>query len=182
METQLRRCKAIVSGILLSAGETRGESAVKTTLRAFLDDLVEEWRASRSIASFAYDNRIRADIAVVSDSALKQAILNVLDNAQEASPQWASLEAGIEDESLVLVVTDAGSGFAPAMLAQFGKPYQSSKGKPGGGLGLFLVVNVLRTLGGAVAARNRAGNGAVVEIRLPLAAISLERKEDEHRE
>ncbi|MBK4737981.1 ATP-binding protein [Noviherbaspirillum pedocola] len=176
METQLRRCKSIVSGILLSAGETRGESAVKTTLRDFLDDLVAEWRASRPIVSFAYDNRIHDDIAVVSDSALKQAIQNVLDNALEASPQWLSLEAGVADNSLLLVVTDAGSGFAPAMLSQFGKPYQSSKGKPGGGLGLFLVVNVLRTLGGTVAARNRAGNGAVVEMYLPLSAISLEGK------
>jgi two-component system sensor histidine kinase RegB len=103
----------------------------------------------------------------------------VLDNALEASPQWLGLEAGIESEELLLVVTDAGAGFAPAMLAQFGKPYQSSKGKPGGGLGLFLVVNVLRTLGGTVSARNRAGNGAIVEIRLPLAAISLERKKGE---
>jgi two-component system sensor histidine kinase RegB len=180
MQTQLRRCKAIVSGILLSAGEARGESAVKTTLRAFLDELVQEWRSSRPIVAFAYDNRIAHDIAVVSDSALKQAIMNVLDNALEASPQWLRLEAACEDETLKLVVTDAGAGFAPAMLAQFGKPYQSSKGKPGGGLGLFLVVNVLRTLGGSVSARNRAGNGAAVEISLPLAAISLEPEEGTH--
>ena len=33
------------------------------------------------------------------------------------------------------------------MLAQLGKPYQSTKGRPGGGLGLFLVVNVARTPG-----------------------------------
>ena len=60
------------------------------------------------------------------------------------------------------------------MLAQFGKPYQSSKGRPGGGLGLFLVVNVARTLGGSVAARNRAEGGAVVTITLPMAAITLD--------
>jgi hypothetical protein len=54
-------------------------------------------------------------------------------------------------------VTDRGPGFAPAMLAQFGKPYQSSKGRPGGGLGLFLVVNVARTLGGACRPSQPAG-------------------------
>jgi two-component system sensor histidine kinase RegB len=59
------------------------------------------------------------------------------------------------------------------MLAQFGKPYQSSKGRPGSGLGLFLVVNVIRTLGGTVEARN-LDKGAVVELRLPLSAIALE--------
>ena len=60
------------------------------------------------------------------------------------------------------------------MLAQLGKPYQSSKGRPGGGLGLFLVVNVARTLGGSVTARNRPEGGAVVTLTLPLAAITLD--------
>jgi two-component system sensor histidine kinase RegB len=110
----------------------------------------------------------------VFDSTLKQTIFNVLDNALEASPEWLSLEAKREADSLKLSVTDAGPGFAPAMLAQFGKPYQSSKGRPGGGLGLFLAVNVSRTLGGTVTARNRAEGGAVVELTLPLTAISLE--------
>ena len=39
------------------------------------------------------------------------------------------------------------------MLSHFGQPYRSSKGKPGGGLGLFLSVNVARLLGGRI---NRA--------------------------
>jgi two-component system sensor histidine kinase RegB len=174
MQAQLQRCKTIVSGILLSAGETRSESSVKTTINKFLNDLVKEWRSIRPIVSFAYENRIQQDLPVVFDSALKQTIFNVLDNALEASPHWLSFEAKREADSLKLLITDAGPGFAPAMLAQFGKPYQSSKGRPGGGLGLFLAVNVTRTLGGTVAARNRAEGGAVVELTLPLTAISLE--------
>ena len=60
-------------------------------------------------------------------------------------------------------VRDDGPGFAPEMLAQFGKPYQSSKGRPGGGLGLFLSVNVARTLGGSdrgAQSRRRRRRGA----------------------
>jgi two-component system sensor histidine kinase RegB len=174
MQAQLQRCKTIVSGILLSAGETRGESSVKTTISTFLNDLVKEWRSIRPIVSFDYENRIQQDLPVVFDSALKQTIFNVLDNALEASPDWLGLEAKREADSLKLLITDAGPGFAPAMLAQFGKPYQSSKGRPGGGLGLFLAVNVTRTLGGTVTARNRTEGGAVVELALPLAAITLE--------
>ena len=179
MQVQLQRCKAIVSGILLSAGEARGEASGKTTIITFLDDLVEEWHSSRPVVSFAYDNRIRQDLPVVFESTLKQMIFNVLDNALEASPQWLSFEAMREAGTLKLAVTDAGPGFAPAMLAHFGKPYQSSKGRPGGGLGLFLVVNVARTLGGTVAARNRPEGGAIVELALPLSAISLE-EESQH--
>jgi two-component system sensor histidine kinase RegB len=174
MQTQLKRCKSIVSGVLLAAGETRGESAARTTIRTFLDQLVDEWKASRPVHAFTYNNRIGDDVPVVFDSALRQMIDNVLDNALEASPDWVGLDASVENGLLSLAVTDAGPGFAPAMLAHFGKPYQSSKGRPGGGLGLFLVVNVARTLGGSVAASNRAEGGALVRLTLPLSAISLE--------
>jgi two-component system, sensor histidine kinase RegB len=178
MQAQLQRCKKIVSGILLSAGEARGESSAKTTISTFLNELAKEWRTNRPNVSFDYENRIALDedLPVVFDAALKQTIFNILDNAFEASPQWLSLEAKRDADTLKLAVTDAGPGFAPAMLAQFGKPYQSSKGRPGGGLGLFLAVNVSRTLGGTVTARNRPEGGAVVELNLPLTAITLARE------
>ncbi|MYN02887.1 sensor histidine kinase [Pseudoduganella sp. DS3] len=173
MQTQLQRCKTIVTGILLSAGETRGEYSAKTTLRAFLNGLLEEWRGNRPVVAFEYDDERLEDIPVVFESALKQTIFNLLDNALEASPLWVRLDASVEDDMLKLAVSDRGPGFAPAMLAKFGKPYQSSKGRPGSGLGLFLVVNVARTLGGTVEARNLQ-QGALVELRLPLSAIALE--------
>ena len=173
MQTQLQRCKAIVTGILLSAGETRGESSAKTTLRTFLGDLLDEWRGNRPVVAFDYQDQLPSDMPVVFESALKQTIFNLLDNALEASPQWVGLTASVDGELLKIAVSDHGPGFAPAMLAQFGKPYQSSKGRPGSGLGLFLVVNVARTLGGSVEARNLE-RGASVELRLPLSAIALE--------
>ncbi|WP_293779025.1 ATP-binding protein [uncultured Oxalicibacterium sp.] len=179
MEAQIQRCKSIVSSILLSAGEARGESSVKTTLRTFLDELVAEWRENRSVAAFDYINRIEQDVPVVFDSVLKQMICNVLDNAAEASPRWVGFDVAREGQSLCLRITDAGPGFPPAMLPQLGKPYQSTKGRPGRGLGLFLVVNVARKLGGTIAARNREEGGAIVEVTLPLAAISLEEEEND---
>jgi two-component system sensor histidine kinase RegB len=178
MQTQLKRCKSIVTGILLSAGETRGESAVRTTIRTFLDGLADEWQDSRPVRDFSYHNRIEHDLPVAFDSALKQMIDNVLDNALEASPDWVGLDAVVEDHTLILTVLDRGPGFAAGILAQFGKPYQSTKGRPGGGVGLFLAVNVARTLGGAVAAINRPEGGARVRLTLPLSAIALDQKPD----
>jgi two-component system sensor histidine kinase RegB len=182
MQTQLKRCKAIVSGILLSAGEARGESAERTTISRFLDQLAVGWEASRPVRTFIYNNRIAEDLRVASDSALRQTVDNLLDNALEASPDWVYMDAHIDERTLVLTVFDRGPGFAPSMLAHFGKPYQSTKGKPGGGLGLFLAVNVVRKLGGTVTARNRRqdeGGGAEVSVRLPLAAIELEEEIDD---
>ena len=173
METQLQRCKAIVSGILLSSGEARGESSSRTMIRSFLDQLAAEWRTSRPVHDFDYQNRLVQDLPVVFDSTLKQMIFNVLDNALEASPDWVAMEAGRDGDSLVLTISDTGPGFTPAMLANFGKPYHSTKDRPGHGLGLFLVVNVSRTLGGTVAAGNRKEGGALVRLTLPLAAVTL---------
>ncbi|MDN8612706.1 ATP-binding protein [Variovorax ginsengisoli] len=179
MQAQVQRCKATLSGILLSAGEARGESSLETTVSTFLDDTAEEWRSTRPVLAFEYENRFGHDLPMVSDSALKQTLCNVLDNALQASPDWVRLEATHDGDTLRLTVTDAGPGFAPGMLADFGKPYLSTKGRPEGGLGLFLVVNVARTLGGKVSARNRPEGGAEVTLTLPLASIILEEEEDE---
>jgi two-component system sensor histidine kinase RegB len=179
METQLQRCKTIVSGILLSAGETRGESSSATTITTFMNSLVEEWRHTRVRSALHYVNQFGQDMPVVSDSAVKQMIFNVLDNAVESSGQWLHLTVSREGGNLVLRCTDRGPGFSPATLAQFGKPYNSSKGRPGGGLGLFLVVNVARTLGGEVTASNPTQGGACVTIKLPLAAMVLPDGTDE---
>jgi len=173
MEAQVRRCKAIVTGTLLSAGEARGESATVTTLQDFLDDLVEEWRDVHPSANLSYEGAVADDLPIASDSALKQVMFNVLDNAVEASPQWIGFEANREGEMLVLAVTDLGPGFAPGMAEQIGKSYRSSKGGQGRGLGLFLVVNVLRKLGGQVEAANRPEGGAIVTMALPLATLAV---------
>ncbi|MEI2417548.1 ATP-binding protein [Orrella sp. JC864] len=182
MQAQVQRCKSIVSGILLSAGEARGEAPVQTTVRTFLDDLVAQWQATRPGARLHYHNDFGQDLLMVSDSAIKQMIGNVLDNALEASPDWVQLRAERADDGLRITVTDRGPGFDPGMLKQLGKPYQSSKGRPGGGLGLFLVVNVARTLGGHVGAQNLPEGGAKVVLTLPLSAITLDFTEEEHGE
>ena len=174
MQLQLERCKTIVSGILLSAGNMRAESLIQTTASAFLDDVVAAWRTTRPVKKFDYMKRVVDDLTIVSDEGLKQTICNILDNALEASPDWLAFEAFRDGDDLLLRVFDNGPGFAPSMLERFGQPYQSSKGRPGGGLGLFLAVNVVRALGGHIEARNRELGGALVTLQLPLASLTLE--------
>ncbi len=176
MQRQIDRCKSIVSGILVSAGETRADAPVETTLHAFLDDLVAEWKRTRGVPGLAYE-REGLDVPIISDTALQQMIANVLDNAHEAAPATPpALHASWDDDTLLLRVRDRGPGFPPAMLERLGTPYQSSKGTPGRGLGLFLAVNVARTLGGSVQAHNLPEGGAQVLISLPLAALAPEKE------
>jgi two-component system sensor histidine kinase RegB len=174
MQAAVLRCKSIVSGILQSSGEARGEAPRVTTVNRFVAEMVGEWRAARSAAKLHYDNRFGRDVSIVADSTLKQVVFNLLDNAFEASPHWIGLTAEHEGETLVLRVSDAGPGFTPEMIEQFGKPYRSTKGRAGSGLGLFLVVNVVRKLGGSVTAQNRPEGGAVVTVNLPLDTLEIE--------
>ncbi|HVY81803.1 MAG TPA: ATP-binding protein [Steroidobacteraceae bacterium] len=172
MQAAIERCKAIVTGILKSAGEARGDAPSVTTVNTFLADIVKEWQTAMTGARLRYRNMLDEDVSIVADSTLKQIVFNLLDNAYEASPQWIQLTASREGETLSLEVRDAGAGFPPEMLEHLGTPYQSTKGR-GGGLGLFLVVNVVRKLGGSVAARNLPDRGAAVTLSLPLRALTV---------
>ncbi|SON58060.1 Sensor histidine kinase RegB [Hartmannibacter diazotrophicus] len=172
MQAQVARCKAIVSGILLSAGEARGEGTVRSSVNAFLDNVVVEWHAGRSQVYLDYANLFGDDVPIVADTALKQVVFNILDNAADVSPQWVGVVISRRGNQLVISVRDRGPGFAEDILDDVGKPYRSTKGRPGGGLGLFLVTNVARKLGGSFTARNLPEGGALVEIALPLAAFA----------
>ncbi len=173
METALKRCQSIVTGILVSAGEARGEGSSPTTVAEFLEALAEEWRNARSRTTLHVVNAFGEDLPIVSDVTLKQAVFNVLDNAFEVSRYWIELLAERDGDNLVLSISDRGPGFSKEMLAQLGKPYQSSKGRAGGGLGLFLVMNVVRKLGGSMTAENLRNRGAKVKLILPLSTLAI---------
>ncbi|HLH10753.1 MAG TPA: ATP-binding protein [Methylovirgula sp.] len=174
MRNAVGRCKETLSQILLAAGEARGENAERTTIVEFLDEVVAEWQESRAPKHLDYVARIDRNMGIVSDSVLRQVLFNVLDNALEASPDWIRVEASRRAEYLVVKIRDKGPGFAPEILANFGKPYQSTKQRSGRGLGLFLVVNVLRKLGGTILPKNNREGGASVELSLPIMALSVE--------
>jgi len=176
---ELERCKTIVSGILMSAGEMRGIAPAVTTLRGFIGEILREWRP-RMPGELRFLDSIDEDRSIVSDPGLRQVIGNVIDNAVEVSPDLVVIEAWVESGRLVLTVSDRGPGFDPEILPRVGQPYASTKGRDGGGLGLFLVVNVIRKLGGKVAVDNLPDRGARVQLAIPLATLAYEpRKGDD---
>jgi two-component system sensor histidine kinase RegB len=102
MRAALGRCKETLSRILLAAGEARGERAERTTLVEFLDDVVADWQETRAPIHLDYAHRIEADTGIVSDTVLRQVLMNVFDNALEASPHWINIEASRQDDTLVV--------------------------------------------------------------------------------
>jgi len=173
MEAAVQRCKMIVSRILMSAGEARGEAPQRTTMRAFLASIVDDWQGTHGLQELALVDQFSPDMPIISDPALRQVIGTAIVNAAEVSPEWVGLYAAREGETLLLTVADRGPGFPDDLLAEFGRPYRSTKERPGAGLGLFLLVNVVRKLGGNATGDNPPGGGARVTIRIPLAALAV---------
>jgi two-component system sensor histidine kinase RegB len=174
MQAAVQRCKTIVTGILLSSGEARGEAPAVMTAGAFLEEIVQEWRNTHPQVLLSYRIEQIEAMRIVADPVIRQVITNVLDNAGEASGDLIALTADRTEDMLRIAVEDDGPGFTPEMLANFGKPYRSSKGRLGSGLGLFLVVNVMRKLGGAVIPANAPRGGATVMLSFPLAILEVE--------
>lgn len=167
MQAEVQRCKAIVSDILQSAGQPRGEAMASVAAGPFLDAVAQAWRPTHPQVALDYVGAGTGAAMIAIDPALRQAIWNLLDNAAEASPGGVQLRTAVEEGMLVIAVNDWGPGFAPETLARAGQPNRSMKGA-GHGLGLFLAANVARRLGGRLDARNRPGGGAEVRLSLPL--------------
>ncbi len=168
MQAEVQRCKAIVSDILHSAGQPRGEAMESVAAGAFLDTVVEAWRPNHPHVPLDHVREGLDTAVIAAGPALRQAIWNLLDNAAEASPTGIRLCASMEDHMLAIAVHDKGPGFEPETLGKVGQLYQSTKGA-GHGLGLFLAANVARRHGGRLEPRNHEEGGAEVRLLLPLA-------------
>jgi two-component system sensor histidine kinase RegB len=173
MQAEVERCKTIVTGILMSAGEARGEAPTVTTLGGFLSEIVADWREkSNDAMGVVLRGPTPRDPRIIADPALKQVFSALLDNAYEAGAERMVIAATLADDLLSVEFNDDGPGFSPDILERVGQPYQSTKGRAGAGLGLFLLVNVMRKLGGGVVAANRRDGGACVRLTLPLEALA----------
>jgi len=170
MRAEVERCKAIVTGILMSAGEARGQAPERTTLRAFVADVVASWNGD-GVAVQIHDE-LAQNPSIIADPALRQVLGVLFDNAVEAGASRITVTTTRTDEDFGIAVRDDGPGFPPPILQAWGKPYNSTKPRPGAGLGLFLLMNVIRSLGGRVEASNPPAGGAEVRLTLPLSALA----------
>lgn len=105
---------------------------------------------------------------------LRRALDNVLRNAVRHAPSASTVKvAARNDNGCVCVsVLDAGGGVDDADLDAIFEPfYRAANARPfdGYGLGLAIARQVLRLHRGTINAENRAGEGFVVTLRLPIA-------------
>ncbi|HSL83009.1 MAG TPA: ATP-binding protein [Thermoanaerobaculia bacterium] len=101
---------------------------------------------------------------------LRQALLNVVRNAQQAMPSGGRLavQAALEAPVFARVsVTDTGNGIEPDELEKVFQLYYSTK-PDGSGVGLFMVHRIVQEHGGMVSASSKPGEGTAVHFHLPL--------------
>jgi two-component system sensor histidine kinase RegB len=107
---------------------------------------------------------------IVADQSLRQAIMNLLNNAADASPEWIDVEGQWDEHELCVRICDWGDGIPPEAADKIGKVFFTTKppGK-GSGMGLVLTNVIISRYGGSVKLFNQPGRGACTEVRLPLA-------------
>ena len=174
LRDQITRCKAILSRMSCDAGQLQADSGRSMPVDQYIREIINEWSTShpgREINSH-YKGREPAP-SIVTDRTLTQAIVNILDNAAEASDSTVEMETGWDHEKISITVHDHGRGLDPEIAQQVGQPFVSSKNPEDGlGLGLFLAYTTLDRLGGELQfspAVDTGGNSA--RIILPLASV-----------
>jgi two-component system sensor histidine kinase RegB len=98
-----------------------------------------------------------------------QALLNLIENAQEASPPDAEIEVAlrVERDWVTLEVLDRGEGWPEVVRAHLGEPFVTTRAG-GVGLGLYYVWTLMSALGGELTLWDRPGGGAIARLRLPV--------------
>lgn len=169
LQAQISRCKEALSVISASAGAARAESAERTTLVAFVRGGADEVRRLRpySYVQFDVPPPVPAPPQLVIERTVRQALLNVLNNAVDASPQNVRVSCTWDATDVVIVVTDRGAGLGSHLPGSLERVGISSK-EGGLGLGLFLSQAAVTQAGGRLEATNSAAGGTEVRLQLPI--------------
>jgi len=105
----------------------------------------------------------------VDEKLLRQALLNIVINAQQAMPNGGELRitCGAEGEWASIAVSDTGVGIPPQYHDRVFRPFFSTK-SGGTGLGLSITQRIIHEHGGTLAFHSEVGSGTTFTIRLPL--------------
>lgn len=140
-------------------------------LLSVLEELIDFFGPMARNSNIKVNRYLPSDLPpVYLDSEIfKQAMLNLLLNAEQAMPKGGeiTIQATIAPESLTLNLIDTGKGISAEGLEKIFKPFYSTR--PGGtGLGLPTTKKIIEAHGGTIGAQSEPGKGTKFSIRLPL--------------
>jgi signal transduction histidine kinase len=113
--------------------------------------------------------------AMVDESSVRGALMNLILNAIEAMPEGGVLNVAIDrtDEMLRLEITDTGRGIAEEEVKKIFEPFYTTKAQ-GLGLGMPYAKKIIDQHGGTMSLNSRPGEGATISVTLPTAPKEAE--------
>ncbi|MBG3879049.1 PAS domain-containing protein, partial [Desulfovibrio oxamicus] len=139
-------------------------------------------RQTMELMSLGFDQRrITVDMQLAPDISkahgdgemLKQCLINLVKNAQEAMPEGGRLtvRTGMNQQHVYIAVTDTGVGIPPELHDKIFSPFFSTKEK-GAGIGLAMSRKIIEEMGGRVDLQSQVGKGTTITLYLlPLLAV-----------
>jgi len=175
LREQAQRCREILAKITqLSA---TGAPFDRMPLSTLIEETVAPYR------DFGVTIKVRIAVAGTREPvgtrnpAILHGVGNILENAVDFARTTVEVNAWWNTETVEIVISDDGPGFAPDILKRIGEPYLSrrrgiddAQSEHGGlGLGVFIARTLLERTGAKVSFTNRTfpDHGAVVQIAWP---------------
>lgn len=161
---------------MLSFSKERDPVIEPTDLNRVVEDVIEVVRGRAGEKGVRLDLRLSPNLPPVpaDPDGLHRALLNILSNALDAVEGRDDPYVGVQTllepggQWARVVVLDHGPGIPPEQLADIFKPFVSTKGSRGTGLGLPVSRKIFREHGGDVVAESKVGIGSKFILRLPM--------------
>lgn len=170
IQKEADRLEQILNGFLryLDRGPLQLESLDINELVSDMVDFYSPQAHSRSI-TIRLSLHTEPLVCKVDADMLKQAVLNLFINAQQAMDQGGELmiRTDTQNGNAVIQVSDTGSGIAADKLPHIFAPYYSSRPQ-GSGLGLPISRKIIESHNGTITVDSDLGKGTLFTIKLSL--------------
>jgi signal transduction histidine kinase len=161
---------------MLSYSKEREPAVELTDLNALCTDVMEMVRGRATDRGVALEWRAGTGVSAVpcDPDGIHRAILNLVTNALDALEDVPSAKLAMQvllepDGTWVkVIVMDNGPGIPPEKVEDIFKPFVSSKGSRGTGLGLPVSRKIVREHGGDILVQSVVEKGSKFTIRLPM--------------
>jgi two-component system sensor histidine kinase RegB len=170
LRDQIIHCKQTLTQLLAKAGHTRAEQGSELAVDMFLCQILDKWKLIRPSVKFTYESiPLQPAPKIMDNQLLSQSILNLLNNAADASSECVEIKSHCENGMLHLEIKDDGEGLSVEAMQRAGEAFFSSKTPGQGfGIGLFLANANIERFGGSVRLFNLEQGGACTQVVLPL--------------
>ena len=176
---QVDRCKSALTTLSHSAGEELMMGGEMLPVNKYLSNIIEQWQQQRPDTKLKLDSDLNTlDAQILAEQTLSQSLINILNNAADASPEQITLKVTQAGNEITISVIDNGDGLDSMIQTHAGKQAYTSKDQ-GLGLGLFLAHASIERLGGKIFLANHDQGGAIVKVILPLTQEKLEISNDQ---